>query len=515
MKRFLSFLTAVCMLLGCAATASAGRAINDLAISISQDVDTAAVGTPVTITYEVTGGCEPYYVYASGRYYYDTKDSDDLNGGDLNKWFGIDIENSAAAKGTITIVPTEGTRMEVSIDVYDGNDESAYGYTYIEITGSAPAPAVSVTITPNGTLDNVKFGDTVSADYTVTASEELGYLSVYVDQFGPGNSYSDETAMTGTITDTIRTGTNRFDFDISLNTMNSDWSLFRYTKAFRADPTGSLGVAGWRKVGEYWYYGDDTGTPTTGWKNINGYWYYFGSTGVMSAEQTGYSYDDDGEETRQYLGEDGRMVANTWFKRGNDSWYYADPSGNLAEGWSNIGGLWYYFNSSNHMLTGWHRLGGTWYYLNQDSGVMETGWKQENGVWMYLNDDGSMAVNSWRQIGGSWFWFDATGAMATGWQQIGGSWYYFNASGAMLSGWQEIGGVWYYFDASGAMATGWRNLGNWFFFNASGAMATGWQQIGGAWYYFDANGAMATGTAAVDGRVCVFDGSGAWQYYAD
>lgn len=466
MKRLISVVLTLCLILGMMSCASAGKAINDLDITVSVSKETVNAGETVTVTYQVTGGSAPYSVYANYSTYYDQEAEDDLNGGSLNKWNHVELSDNSSASGSFTITPTEGTGINVDINVEDANEESSYGYAWIHVIGGTPAPAVQVSIVPD--QGNAKPGDTVSASYSVTAADEVDYLEVYVDQFDGHNVYGgSNAALAGKIIDTIRTATVQFDFDVSVG-LKSSWSLFKYTKQFKSDATGSLGQAGWKQVGDLWYYGDETGTAKTGWQYINGYWYYFNDAGIMQTDSIHSTWDDNYDErTKQYLAEDGHMVSNAWFQKWGD-WYYADAAGNLAEGWNLINGLWYYFNSSNKMLDNWRNLGGTWYHMNE-SGAMETGWKQEGGVW-----------------------------------------YYFTGDGAMATGWQQIGGTWYYFDASGAMATGWRNLGGWYYFTGDGAMATGWQQIAGTWYYFYGSGVMATGSVTIGDTVYTFDASGAW-----
>ncbi|WP_244834505.1 hypothetical protein [Clostridium sp. BJN0001] len=102
-------------------------------------------------------------------------------------------------------------------------------------------------------------------------------------------------------------------------------------------------VAGWKFIGNAWYYMDPATTVmVNGWKSINGTWYYFNASGAMA---TGW----------QLIG---------------GSWYYMDPvnySGAMKTGWFvDTTGTWYYADGNGCMLSnttvGGYKLGasGAW-----------------------------------------------------------------------------------------------------------------------------------------------------------
>ena len=161
--------------------------------------------------------------------------------------------------------------------------------------------------------------------------------------------------------------------------------------------------------------------------------------------------------------------------------------------WAKDGVGWWYVcaGGKQYLKGGWFTINGS-DYLFGPSGYMATGFlKRANGDWVYADQDGAL-VSGWVRDGGQWYYLDpATKTMKTGWLADGGSWYYLTASGAMATGWVNDGGTWYYL-------------------NASGKMATGWVNDGGTWYYLGPDGAMFTGTHVINGRIYVFDTSGAW-----
>ncbi len=100
--------------------------------------------------------------------------------------------------------------------------------------------------------------------------------------------------------------------------------------------------AGWKKIGNDWYYLNANGEKLTGWIQVSGNWYYLDSSGVM---QTG------------------------WKKVGRN-WYYMASDGAMQTGWIKIDNEWYYLNTDGKMVTGFIQLGERWYYFN-NSGAME------------------------------------------------------------------------------------------------------------------------------------------------
>ena len=115
-------------------------------------------------------------------------------------------------------------------------------------------------------------------------------------------------------------------------------------------------------LGEWYYYGEETGEKLKGWQ---------------------YVHHDVGLQDKKY-------------------WYYLQPDkdGLMTLGWASIDGYWYWFNdvvteevSGGEMMTGWQKIDGKWFYFKQaDDGIswsgptgsMLTGWQYINGNWYYL-----------------------------------------------------------------------------------------------------------------------------------
>lgn len=146
---------------------------------------------------------------------------------------------------------------------------------------------------------------------------------------------------------------------------------------------------GWKKIGDNYYYFDDTGKMQTGWQ----------------------------------------LLLDKY-----DNKYYQN---------------WYYFTDEGVMLTGWQQLSGSWYYFSS-GGKMQIGWQKVGDYWYYLYGSGKMATG-WQQIDYDWYYFFSGGTMATEWEEIDDKWYYFGTNGKMYySKCETINSTNYCFNSSGA-----------------------------------------------------------------
>lgn len=146
--------------------------------------------------------------------------------------------------------------------------------------------------------------------------------------------------------------------------------------------------SGWQRADEcrYWYANGD-GTWPTGWAKIGDAWYFFDESGYMRAG---------------------------WLSDGG-KWYFLNDQhdgtfGAMVTGWREISGKWYYFTPSGAMATGWQLVNGAYYYMDEN-GEMVKGWQLVDGEWYWLKEDGSMSNDEVLQIDGTFYGFDETGKM--------------------------------------------------------------------------------------------------------
>ena len=115
----------------------------------------------------------------------------------------------------------------------------------------------------------------------------------------------------------------------------------------------------------YWKYKQDDGTyVNNGWKYIDGDWYYFCNNSIWTdetvytkSEETGLS---DLTKPKYYVGADGRMIKNGWYKENNDYSWFVDTDGRIVEGWFMVDGDLYkvadateYSGISRSIITTW------------------------------------------------------------------------------------------------------------------------------------------------------------------
>jgi glucan-binding YG repeat protein len=281
-------------------------------------------------------------------------------------------------------------------------------------------------------------------------------------------------------------------------------------------------AAGWEKdeAGIWHYYDSDDDMVTGEWKKDGGKWFYLDDDGDMATEQW---VDDE-----YYVGSDGAMLVNQWYKGFGDDEDQDDPEDD--------GEHWYYFGSKGKKVTDQKKkIGGKTYYFNED-GKMRYGWyedSEKNVFYLGGEDEGWRAESQWLWLEKSsvaadaeddefnqvvldcdedddcddegWYWFQSSGKMYYGnkKKKINGNYFIFNDHGQMLYEWingahvalgsnARLDGV---IDASKGKAT----IGDMLFYRENGSDSidgsrpTGWFQIDGSedvgtsddtdWYY--------------------------------
>ena len=163
--------------------------------------------------------------------------------------------------------------------------------------------------------------------------------------------------------------------------------------------TRSTSEAGWHTNGKgsWWYQtGESASEYAVGWYRVGDKWYYFNESGWML---TGW-------------------VCAAW-QDSEKLWWYMDDSGALvADKWIEYKGGWYLLAPDGHMLTGKIERDGKAYYLDS-TGRMVTGWYHDNGdgrdIWYYFAEDGAMVADCVYEVGaGKLCAFDADGHRITG-----------------------------------------------------------------------------------------------------
>jgi glucan-binding YG repeat protein len=281
-------------------------------------------------------------------------------------------------------------------------------------------------------------------------------------------------------------------------------------------------AAGWEKdeAGIWHYYDSDDEMVTGEWKKDGGKWFYLDDDGDMLTD----SWVDD----EYYVGSDGAMYVNQWYKGFGDDdeqddpeddgehWYYFGSRGKKVTEKKKIGGKTYFFNDDGQMYWGWHETNdGDVYYLGSE----DEGWRAEN-QWLWLekpsvahdesnDDDFNQALASVCEEDDEcddegWYWFQSSGKMYMGnkKKKINGNFFIFNDHGQMLYEWINNTEVKRGSNAhlDGNLTTeGTATIGQMLYFRENGSDSidgsrpTGWFQIDGSedvgtqddtdWYY--------------------------------
>ena len=138
--------------------------------------------------------------------------------------------------------------------------------------------------------------------------------------------------------------------------------------------TGARSVEerGWHTDGKgsWWYQTGATSSDyATGWLKVGDGWYYFNESGWML---TGWVFTSWGGSDKYwwYFGDDGALQFDKWIEY-NNGWYMLLSDGRMATGWQERDGRQYYLDETGRMITGWLKLDDDWFYLRSDGSRVE------------------------------------------------------------------------------------------------------------------------------------------------
>jgi glucan-binding YG repeat protein len=293
-------------------------------------------------------------------------------------------------------------------------------------------------------------------------------------------------------------------------------------------------AAGWEKdEAGIWHYYDSSDDMVTGeWKKDGGKWFYLDDDGDMLTDSW---VDDD-----YYVGSDGAMYVNQWYKGFGDDdeqddpeddgehWYYFGSKGKKTEGKKKIGGKTYYFNDDGQMRYGWYQRGDEEvYYLGDE----DEGWRAENQwLWLEKSPIANEGDTDFNQIvlgceedddcdEEGWYRFGNNGklVLSKDKKKINGRYFMFNEHGQMLYEWIENGtaklGSWAQLDGIATPETA--TIGDMLYYlpngsdSVDGSRPTGWFEIDGSedvngenadtkWYYVKDGKAKHADMSATD-----------------
>ena len=138
--------------------------------------------------------------------------------------------------------------------------------------------------------------------------------------------------------------------------------------------TRTVEERGWHTNGKgsWWYQtGATSGDYATGWLKVGDGWYYFNESGWMLTGWVFASWSDS-EKYWWYFGEDGALQFDKWLEY-NNGWYMLLSDGRMATGWQERDGKRYYLDETGRMAAGWLKLDDAWYYLRSDGSCVVDG----------------------------------------------------------------------------------------------------------------------------------------------
>lgn len=136
----------------------------------------------------------------------------------------------------------------------------------------------------------------------------------------------------------------------------------------------STSEVGWHTDGKgsWWYQTGATSSDyATGWLKVGDKWYYFNQSGWMLTGWVFASWEGS-EKLWWYFNEDGSLFSDDWLEY-NGNWYLLASDGHMATGWvdDKDRGKYYYLDETGRMVTGWLKLDDAWYYLRSDGSRVE------------------------------------------------------------------------------------------------------------------------------------------------
>lgn len=95
----------------------------------------------------------------------------------------------------------------------------------------------------------------------------------------------------------------------------------------------------------FWKYkNDDASYIQNGWQFIDGEWYHF-ENGHMECNETIYSKSSNGmtdlTKPKYFVGADGKMIKNGWYKENDNYSWFVDNEGKIVEGFFMVDGVLY------------------------------------------------------------------------------------------------------------------------------------------------------------------------------
>ncbi len=202
---------------------------------------------------------------------------------------------------------------------------------------------------------------------------------------------------------------------------------FRYFKKSGAPGVRGMMYSGYKAIGNYHYYFDEsTGIVKAGLTKVDDKTYFFSTSKKFGTRgrATTNKWKAVGSE-KYYFGSDGAMVKNSWVE---DTWY-VDGDGKMLKDT---------VTPDDYLVDAEGKKVGT---------AKVNGWVKINGRWRYY--DASLhkfLAGVWKTVGKSRFYLDDDGLRLTGLNTIGSHEYYFSSSGVMQTGLQTIKNKQYYFD---------------------------------------------------------------------
>ena len=201
-------------------------------------------------------------------------------------------------------------------------------------------------------------------------------------------------------------------------------------------------VTGWKKIGNYWYYFNQSGVLQTGkWVGD----YYVNSRGIRIS-----GFATIGNNTYYFRKSTGKVVKGKTFSVGSNKYraasdgkivkrawvsgkYYATNTGAFVKGFAKIGGnLYFFYRDSCQKLVSRMVSTKTGSYFFDKNGKALKNMRVKSGGKIYgFGSDWKMVKNNFLAIGSKSYYFGSDGVMVTGLKTIGGSQYYFSSGGVM------------------------------------------------------------------------------------
>ena len=156
------------------------------------------------------------------------------------------------------------------------------------------------------------------------------------------------------------------------------------------------------------------------------------------------------------------------------------------------------------------RTSGTASSTSSDGGTFKT---DSTGKY-YVYPDGARVKGCFKTIDGNRYYFNNSGYVVKGLHKIGDYFYFFNtSSGVMKTGWVTYNGHKYYFGSNGAGYTEWEEIGGktYYFKPTTCIMATGFYTVKTKKHYFGTDGVERFGWITVNGNTYHLDEYGVVQ----